>query len=337
VIAPLLSQSLFSDRAGWALKDRNGGSLQTSDFIPEGALAVQTAFAGDFPDWRLELYRQDPRLVEAFLSPRRGIYFFIFLLLGGILIFGLVLTVRTVSQELELSRMKSDFVSTISHEFKSPLTSIRQLAEMLQSGRVPSEERRQKYYDVLVEQSERLTLLTENVLNFAKMEEGKKVFQFEKVEIGWLLEDTVNGFQERFRHDGFELKLSVEEGLPSVPADRAALTQAFNNLLDNAIKYSGEAKKVLVSAKGEQNSVLISVRDFGLGIKKEEQDKVFERFYRGGDVLTRTVKGSGLGLTLVKQIVDAHEGYVYIESEPGSGSTFFVVLPINPAKDRQHG
>jgi signal transduction histidine kinase len=337
VITRALRNFISSNKTGWIVKNKSGESLLSSEPIPSGTIQVQSSFAGNFPDWRIELYQQDPRLFEAFLTSRRGIYFFIFLLIGGILIFGLVLTVRTVSHELELSRMKSDFVSTISHEFKSPLTSIRQLAEMLQSGRVPSEERRQKYYDVLVEQSERLTLLTENVLNFAKMEEGKKVFKFEPVDIGGLLEDIVSTLQERVRHDGFELQLIRKDVLPSVLVDSSSLTQAINNLLDNAIKYSGESKRIVVEAEAEDEHLIISVRDFGLGIKREEQERVFERFFRGGDELTRTVKGSGLGLTLVKQIVEAHKGSVNLESELGQGSTFSIKLPLYKPKEKRHG
>ena len=251
-----------------------------------------------------------------------------FLLIAGILIFGLFLTIRTVSRELELARMKSDFVSTISHEFKSPLTSIRQLAEMLHSGRVPSEERRQKYYDVLLEQSERLSLLIDNVLNFAKMEEGRKEFIFEQTDMKSLLENLVSSIQERVRHAGFDIHLEIENPLPTIMADRDAIMQAVNNLIDNAIKYSRKVKNVEVRAFKEDNSLAIIIKDFGIGIKKEDRDKIFDRFYRGGDELTRTVKGSGLGLTLVKQIVEAHKGSVQVESEPGQGSTFSIKLPL---------
>ena len=244
------------------------------------------------------------------------------------MIFGLILTLRTVSHELELARMKSDFVSTISHEFKSPLTSIRQLAEMLQTGRVPSEERRQKYYDVLLEQSERLSLLTENVLNFAKMEEGRKEFAFERADIKYLIEDLVSSVQERVRHTGFDIQLEGEDSLPPIMIDKDAIVQAVNNLIDNSLKYSGKMKKVKVRAFKEERNLVIAIQDFGIGIEKDKMDKIFDRFYRGGDELTRKVKGSGLGLTLVKHIVDAHHGSVHIESELGKGSTFSLKLPL---------
>ena len=328
----LLQQSLKhylpSREMGWIIRGRDGEAILTSENPPSGSMTVSASFAGNFPDWLIEFYQQDPRLFKTFLTSRRGIYFYMFLLIGGILIFGLILTTRAVAHELELARMKSDFVSTISHEFKSPLTSIRQLAEMLQAGRIPSDDRRQKYYDVLVEQSERLTLLTENVLNFAQMEEGRKEFKFERIDIGALLKEIVSPIQDRVRHDGFEIQLKIEKSLPSIMADSAAITQAVNNLIDNAIKYSGETKKAIVSSFTEDLHLIIAVKDFGVGIKKEELDKVFDRFYRGGDELTRTDKGSGLGLTLVKQILEAHHGTVHVESEPGKGSTFSIKFPF---------
>lgn len=326
--ASILENLNSAKKVGWIIRDRGGVSFLESEELTAGSINTQTNFKGNFPDWQLHLFQQDPRLFETFLTSKRGIYFFMFLLIGGILIFGSILTVRTVSRELELARMKSDFVSTISHEFKSPLTSIRQLAEMLQSGRIPSEKRRQKYYDVLVEQSERLSLLTENVLSFARMEEGKKDFKFESVDIGVLLEDIVSAIQDRVSHENFKMELKVKGPLPAITADGSALTQAINNLIDNAIKYSGETKEAKVQASVEENDLIIAVEDFGIGIRSEEIDKVFDRFYRGGDELTRTVKGSGLGLTLVKQIVEAHKGTVFVKSEPGQGSTFTIKLPL---------
>jgi len=249
-------------------------------------------------------------------------------LIAGILVFGLILTVRAVSHELELARMKSDFVSTVSHEFKSPLTSIRQLAEMLQSGRVPSEERRQKYYDVLLEQSERLALLTDNILSLSKIEEGRAEFAFESTDVSTLLTEVVSSIQDRVRHEGFDIGLNVEGALPLIAVDRTALSQAVANLIDNAIKYSGDSRRISVSASVEEQSLAIAVQDFGVGIKKEDIPRLFERFYRGGDELTRTVKGSGLGLTLVREIVAAHRGKVHVESEPGKGSVFSIRLPL---------
>jgi len=328
LLSPLIRQHVSSEDIHWIVRGRDGQAILKSDSSASGSMTVRTNFAGNFPPWSFELYQQDPRLFETLLTSRRGIYLYMFVLLAGILIFGLTLTIRIVTHELELGKMKSDFVSTISHEFKSPLTSIRQLAEMLQTGRVPSEERRQRYYNVLLEQSERLSLLIDNILDFARMEEGKKEFEFEMVDMGPLLQELISTIQQQVRHEGFTVQAEIDTPLPSIQVDRAAMTQAITNLIDNAIKYSAGAKKIHVRGFARNQYLVIAVQDFGIGIEPEEIDKVFERFFRGGDELTRTVKGSGLGLTLVKQIVEAHHGSVHVESEPGRGSTFSIRLPL---------
>jgi len=332
VLRPALRDLFPSGETSWAVKEKDGSLVLASENPSAGPVTFRTNFVSNAPDWTLEFHQAPPRLIKTFLLSRRGLYSFVFLLIAGILIFGLILTTRSVSHELDLARMKSDFVSTVSHEFKSPLTSIRQLAEMLQSGRVPSEERRQKYYDVLLEQSERLALLTDNILSLAKIEEGRAEFAFETTDISVLLTEVVTSIRERVRHDGFDIILDVEDALPLLAVDRTALSQAVTNLIDNAIKYSGDSRKISVSVRLEEQAVVIAVRDFGIGINKEDIPRVFERFYRGGVELTRTVKGSGLGLTLVKEIVAAHRGKVHVESEPGKGSLFSIRLPLPQRK-----
>jgi len=332
VLRPALRDHFPSGGTSWVVKGRDGSVILASENPSASLVTFRTSFVSNTPDWTLEFHQPPPRLIKTFLLSRRGLYSFVFLLIAGILIFGLILTIRSVSHELELARMKSDFVSTVSHEFKSPLTSIRQLAEMLQSGRVPSEERRQKYYDVLLEQSERLALLTDNILSLAKIEEGRAEFAFETTDISVLLTEVVTSIQERVRHEGFAIGLDVEGPIPLLAVDRTALAQAVTNLVDNAIKYSGDSKRISVSASFEEQAVAIAIRDFGIGIKKEDIPRLFERFYRGGDELTRTVKGSGLGLTLVREIVAAHRGKVHVESEPGKGSVFSIRLPLSQRK-----
>jgi len=336
VLRPALRDHFPSGGTSWVVKGRDGSVMLASENPSASPVTFRTSFVSNTPDWTLEFLQPPPRLIKTFLLSRRGLYSFVFLLLAGILVFGFVLTIRAVSHELELARMKSDFVSTVSHEFKSPLTSIRQLAEMLQSGRVPSEERRQKYYDVLLEQSERLALLTDNILSLAKIEEGRAEFTFETTDISALLTEVVTSIQERVRHEGFDIGLDVEGPIPLLALDRTALSQAVTNLIDNAIKYSGDSRRISVSASLEGQAVAIAVQDFGVGIKGEDIPRVFERFYRGGDELTRTVKGSGLGLTLVREIVAAHRGKVHVMSEPGKGSVFSIRLPL-PQRRKERG
>jgi signal transduction histidine kinase len=333
VLARALEQHLDPTTGQWLLRGQDGRVFLPPAEPPSGAATVNATLAGNFPPWLIELYPPATNPYAGFFTTSRSLYFYMFVLIAAILVFGLILTVRAVSHELELARLKSDFVSTVSHEFKSPLTSIRQLAEMLQAGRVPSEERRRRYYDVLVEQSARLSSLVTNILDVARIEEGRKDFRFEAVDVGELVHEVVSAAEHQWRHEGFVVRAELEHPLPVIQADRSSIAQAISNLIDNAVKYSGDMREVNVRSHAGDGLVTITVEDRGVGIKEEERERVFERFYRGGDALTRSIKGSGLGLTLVQQIVEAHHGSVQAESRVGRGSTFSITLPIHQERD----
>jgi signal transduction histidine kinase len=312
----------------WEVTDVNGGSLLKSEYIPEDVSAVYNVFPSNLPLWSLTLYPETSGLFDSLLRPGAGIFLYIFIVILIILACGLFFTLQTVNNELHLSKMKSYFMSTVSHEFKSPLTSIRQIAEMLVHGRVPTPERQLKYYTTILQQSERLSHLIDNILDFSKMEEGQKIFHFEKADITPVIKDIVESFQEVMANAGFHISLTVSDNLPDIVFDGEAIGQVMHNLLDNACKYSGDSKNIEVSLLSKGNKIVISVRDYGIGIRKEDQDKIFSRFYRAGEELTQSVKGSGIGLTIVKQLVEAHHGEITVESSPGKGSTFTVRLPL---------
>jgi signal transduction histidine kinase len=305
-----------------------GGEGEASASPDDRVVVVRSLLPGAFPPFTVELFQPDGGFLRTLLTSRRGVFLYGFLLLAGILVFGLILTVVTISHQLALARMQSDFVSTVSHEFKSPLTAIRQIAEMLHSGKAPSEERRQRYYDILLQQSERLSALIDRVLDFARIDSGQQTFRFQPVAVGEFLQDAVSQAQQRFGPEGYDVQSQIPPDLPTVPLDADALGQAVANLIDNAVKYSGGSRKVIVRAFTEDGDVAMGVQDFGIGLDPKEKARVFERFYRGGDELTRSVKGTGLGLTLVKQIVEGHGGRVTVESEPGHGATFTLRVPL---------
>jgi signal transduction histidine kinase len=332
-----IRRNLASDPAGWLVRDRTGDTILASDAVPTGSPTITVGLANGILPYTLELYDSSPPLVETLLTTRRGVYFYAFVLLTGILVFGLTLTVRSVSNQLELARLKSDFVSTISHEFKSPLTAIRHITEILLSDRTPSEDRRRKYYQVMLEQTERLSLLIDNVLDLSRMEEGRRELKMERVDAGELLTEIVERVDHRARHEGFSIRTEIEVPGPSLLVDVEAVTQAATNLIDNAIKYSGESKEIVVRGSTDDTHFNIAVEDSGIGLKEEEKERVFERFYRGGDELTRSVKGTGLGLTLVRRIAEAHGGEVMVESAPGRGSTFTIRLPLEASTGGNHG
>jgi signal transduction histidine kinase len=248
----------------------------------------------------------------------------VLMVVAGVLVFGSFATARLVRRELRIAKLQTDFTATVSHEFRSPLTGIRQLGEMLLAGRAAGDETRQRrYYELICAESDRLTRLVENVLDFARMEDSRKEYRFERIETGaWLRE--LAGIAARRR--GIDTYLPPE--LPAVEGDKDALSSAVLNLLDNAIKYSAEGEAVRLGARAEDGWVTIAVSDRGCGIALEDQCRIFDRFYRGSNTVGKPVRGVGLGLALVKRIADAHGARVRVESAPGNGSTFCVDLKV---------
>jgi signal transduction histidine kinase len=326
--------SLFKDNMKftnvyWQVLDKDNEIILKNEQLRPGRKTVKANFINNFPPWSIELYKKDADIFDEVEALRRSLYFYMLILVAGILGFGLVLTSISITREMELAKLKSDFAATISHELRSPLTSIRQLAEMLQTGRVPSNERRQKYYQVIVEQSEKLSLLINNILDFSKMDERKRIFDFESIDFGKLLDDILSKIKLRIEHEGFKLEIEIEKNLPNVLLDRVAITQVITNLVDNAIKYSDMKKKINIRTYVKDYFVYVKVQDFGIGINEIDKMKIFNRFFRGGGLAVRSrTKGSGLGLTLVKQIVDAHNGEITVESELGKGSVFTIKIPV---------
>jgi signal transduction histidine kinase len=276
----------------------------------------------------MKLYPQSAGLLGSFFNSREGLFLYIYIAIIIILVFGLVFTLRTMNNEIQFSKMKSYFMSTVSHEFKSPLTSIRQMAEMLDRGRVPSKQRKERYYKLILQQSERLSHLIENILDFSKMEENRKIFNFKKDSLFNLVKEAIKSFQDNSTKQAIHISLSNVESIPEVVFDKEAMEQVMHNLLDNACKYSGNSKNIEVSIITKDENVIVKVTDHGVGISKKDKGKIFDRFYRVGDELTQSVKGSGIGLTIVRQIVKAHNGNILVESSPGKGSAFSVILPI---------
>jgi signal transduction histidine kinase len=249
------------------------------------------------------------------------------LVMMALLGFGGYITIRTVKRELEIARMRADFVSTVSHEFRSPLAGILQLGEMLLDERIADEVKKRGYYRMIVQESKRLGSLVENLLDFSRMEEGRKEYRFTPVNTSrWLRELAATFGEEAAAHE-FTLEADIPGALPEITADAEALTCAVHNLLDNAVKYSPGGRTIWLDAGSEDGRVTISVRDRGVGISEEDRRHIFEKFYRVDGRLARKVKGVGLGLSLVKHIVTAHGGDVECTSRSGEGSTFTIHLP----------
>jgi signal transduction histidine kinase len=234
---------------------------------------------------------------------------------------------RAIRREMEVSRLQSDFVSAVSHEFRSPLTSMRQLSELLAFGRVPSEERRHVYYETLVRETMRLQRLVESLLNFGRMEAGARQYRFEPVDAGALAHRVAAEFEPQIAGDGRRIELAGDAAGCVIEADPEAISVALRNLVDNALKYSPDQPRVWVEWHAKHGLIGISVRDRGVGIAASERKAIFRKFVRGSAAASGNVKGSGVGLAMVRHIVAAHGGMIQVDSEPGRGSTFTMLLP----------
>jgi signal transduction histidine kinase len=254
-----------------------------------------------------------------------------FLILGFLslmIIGGLALTKHMVSKEVALAKLKSDFVSNVSHELRTPLALIRLYAETLELGRITTQDKKQQYYRIVRKESERLTALINNILDFSRIEAGRKEYEFRETDIADLVRNTLDSYRYQIEQQGFAFEESIDPDLPNVRVDREAIARALVNLVNNALKYSTEDKYLGVKLYRENGLVKLEVADHGIGIARRDQGKIFEKFYRAGDPLVHNTKGSGLGLSLVRHITEAHGGEISVESAPGSGSKFILSLPL---------
>jgi signal transduction histidine kinase len=294
---------------------------------PGANYAVETSFAPVFPNWRLAIGYQhetlDSLAREAFL--RMLLITFVVLL---VLIGGLLLMFRSTARELKLAEMKSAFVSNVSHELETPLSLIRLLAETLELGRVKDQQKSLEYYRMIHSESCRLTQLINNILDFSRIEAGRNEYKLSPQDAGSVVEDLLATYQQQIQSEGFELSVEIERPLPPVMMDGEAISRAVLNLVNNAMKYSAETKTVTVHVRRQEQTVAIEIADHGIGISRGDLKRIFEKFYRAGSELVHETKGSGLGLSLVKHIVEAHHGEIKVDSTPGKGSTFTILLPV---------
>ncbi|MCJ7486270.1 MAG: HAMP domain-containing histidine kinase, partial [Candidatus Aminicenantes bacterium] len=276
--------------------------------------------------WDFTLVNSDREAVLNQFAQRRRLMMMGLGMLALLVIAASYLIGRAVSRELAAARLQSDFVSAVSHEFRTPLTSMRQFTEMLVEDESLPAEKRRAFYAAQDRATRRLSRLVESLLDFGRMEAGARPYRLERLDAGRLVQATVEEFKQETGPADLEMECAVPDEGPTVKADREALVQALWNLLDNAVKYSGESAAVHVEVEAG-NEVSIRVRDQGAGILPSERKQILRKFVRGSSAKTYGVKGTGIGLAMVKHIVDAHDGRLLVESEPGRGSTFTILLP----------
>lgn len=280
-----------------------------------------------FPDYVLGIKMQGDS-VEDLLQARMQRNLTLVFILALLLLAGVGFVYRNVSKEVELAQMKSDFVSNVSHELRTPLALIRMFAETLELGRVPTEEKRMEYYRIIGLETSRLTRLINNILNFSRMEAGKKTYHFQPIQVNDVVEDTLRLYAYKLRTKGFAVHTDLTDNLPAIQGDTEAIAEALINLIDNAIKYSPEEKELSLTTTCTADEVIVSVIDKGMGIGPEDQKKVFDKFYRVSSALVHDTKGTGLGLALIKHIMEAHKGRIEVTSKLSQGSTFSLRFPL---------
>ena len=315
-----------------SVEDSQGRVIYSTDSLSEDADLWRTEarrpFGFVFTDWNVSLATRHATAAEV-AHRNFAVNLGLSAALSAVLLCGLMLALRYASREMKLSQMKNEFVSNVSHELRTPLASIRVFGEFLRLGRFGGVDKAREYGDFIETESRRLTQLINNILDFASIESGRKTYRFERSDLREVVEATLRSFEVRLRKEGFRLHLKgIDAPLPTVVIDAGAIGQSLSNLLDNALKYSRDARDITVSLRRDGDFVVISVRDEGIGIPRGEQRKIFDRFHRVSTGLVHDVKGSGLGLAIVRHIVEAHHGKVTVESRPDEGSTFSIHLPI---------
>jgi len=287
-------------------------------------------FADIFPDLILAIKYQGTTVADIGMKFLR-FHYTVLAALCVLMVGGIWLTYRNVSREMNLARLKSDFVANVSHELRTPLALIRLYAETLELGRLTAKEKYQEYFRIIREESERLTALINNILDFSRIEAGRKEYEFKETNLADLVRSTLDSYRFQIEQNGFAFEENISGDIPPVIVDREAIARSLLNLVNNALKYSKDQKYIGVSLYRANSRVNLEVRDHGIGIPPNEQEKIFEKFYRCGDPLVHNIKGSGLGLSLVRHIARAHGGDVLVESTPEKGSKFTIALPLDPA------
>jgi two-component system phosphate regulon sensor histidine kinase PhoR len=328
--------SLFSESAAPSrvnVVDEDGRIIYGPP-LRSGQFTVGVRFPTTLYGWRVQVSPSASDELTARVENRAMLELVMVVLSCGVIVLGVAVILLAAERERRISSMKSEFVANVSHELKTPLALVRMFAEMLQTGRVASDAKRQEYLDIIVSESERLSALIENVLDFAKVDKGRQAYDFAEGDVAEAVSKAVNVYRYRAEREGVELATELQPDLPPARIDERAIQLAVINLLDNALKYAPGSERVTVRAQRENGSVVVRVVDRGPGVPPEDRERIFERFVRGSTSRTvpggLPVRGSGIGLALVKHIAESHGGRAWVEArspDGEAGASFAISIP----------
>jgi two-component system phosphate regulon sensor histidine kinase PhoR len=297
---------------------------------PPTPFQYEAAFGKTFYAWRIQITPRNVAELRAQADTERLLGLLLIPVSTVIIAVGLAVLGLSVRAERRASQLKSDFIANVSHELKTPLSLIRMFGELLATGRHKGETMAREYASIITRESDRLSHLIDNVLDFARLERGKASYRFAEGHLEEVVERALDVVRHRLDKEKLRLRTEIESNLPPVRIDEDAMTLVLLNLVDNAVKYAGDGGEVSVRLRRVPGAVALVVSDRGVGISPAEQARIFERFYRAESARARNVRGSGIGLSLVKHIAEAHGGRVEVESAVGVGSTFTVYVPAAP-------
>ncbi|HUU28537.1 MAG TPA: ATP-binding protein [archaeon] len=335
-IIPKLVEDLKQDSGlGFQIIDERGCNIITGkeEITPTGSLALSFRL---FPlPWRLLVSHPEIKTLERTASREIFFYGILLTVIIALMLLGAFLIARDISRESETTRLKTEFVHNISHELKTPLTLIRLYGETLQRKKNLTNRERKECYQIITKESERLSHLINNVLDFSRIEMGRKEFYFKKGSLAKVVRDTLESYRYHLEKKGVAIQTAIASDLPEMSFDGEALASVLINLLSNALKFSPANKEVTVKLFRDDENAVLQVADKGIGISPAEVSKIFQRFYQSKNKIVSETRGSGLGLTLVKHTVEAHGGRIQVDSEPGKGSIFSVILPISTTGEKE--
>lgn len=283
-----------------------------------------------FPDWTIRLFFKDAGMLQKAADERIALYTWTGVLVIGLILVSGAMVVKSVGKQVKLNRLKNDFIATVTHELKTPLASMRVLVDTLLEGNYRNPQQVTEYLELVSRENERLSRLIDNFLTFSRMERNKQAFQMRLVSPASIARTAAQAIKTKFSRGSCQFETDIPEDLPAIKADHDAIVTVLVNLLDNAYKYSYDEKRIKLSVANDNGMVRFTVRDNGLGIPRRAFKKIFRRFYQVDRSLSRRAEGCGLGLSIAKFIVDAHQGTISVDSKPNQGSTFTVTLPADP-------